>query len=417
MSDSNQFVELNNLVQAENGVFYRNTIPQEFKYSDGAQIEMVLEGILSKTTDLSSQSNELQTQIVDWPTEYHLSSARSNLLRIVNLTGAKRVLELGCGCGSITRYLGEQEGLTVDSVEGSPERANLAALRCRDLSNVTIATANFNDLDLPNNYYDLVLFVGVTEYAGRFSKRDTDHQALQDLLALAHNATTSNGVTLVAIENRVGLKYLHGANEDHFAAPYIGLKGYPESEGIRTYTKGEWQDQIDESLFIESKFLYPFPDYKIPTVIFDDSVASDAEKIESLLENITSRDYGSDFTFGVNELMLWSAMASAGTLSDHSNSFLIFLAKQANAIESSILASEFKHEVPLPNYLEIDSTMITKFHEKNERVDYLDDELKDRNTTIQHLKSELGQLRGYINLIEGSRGGRVLAFLRRCLGR
>jgi len=136
----------------------------------------------------------------------------------LNITYQTRVLELGCGCGSITRYLGEQNKLHIDAIEGSQTRARLAALRCNDLPNVTISSANFNEIEIPEDYYDLVLFVGVTEYAGRFSKRKTDQEALADLLSLGKKVAKSDGVVLVAIENRLGVKYLLGASEDHYAS-------------------------------------------------------------------------------------------------------------------------------------------------------------------------------------------------------
>jgi len=210
------FVQLNQFTRNADGVFHAAGADLDFAYSDGENIEATLYQILRDAKDLSSASAELQAQIIDWPTEYHLSQTRANLLRPLNLSGVTRVLELGCGCGSISRYLGEIDGVQVDSVEGSAKRAALAALRCRDLENVRVSVANFNDVEIPSDYYDLVLFVGVTEYAGRFSERATDQQALQDLLALARKATSKSGVTLIAIENRLGLKYMLGANEDHY---------------------------------------------------------------------------------------------------------------------------------------------------------------------------------------------------------
>ena len=239
-----QIAERNGLQLSSAGVFQAPGETPEFNYSDGQSVEVRLRDILSSAEDLSSDSDELQAAIEDWPTEYHLSQSRANLVRALDLSGVKRVLELGCGCGSITRYIGEQAGIEVDAVEGSPIRAALAKLRCRDLDSVTIHAGNFNQLDFPNDYYDLVLFVGVTEYAGRFSDQASDEDALQELLGLAQKATTANGVTLVAIENRLGMKYLLGANEDHYGVRFVGLDHYQDSSGIRTYSYDEWHTQI-----------------------------------------------------------------------------------------------------------------------------------------------------------------------------
>ena len=136
-----ELAKINGFTLGLDGVYQAGTEPRAFNYSDGEASEKKLFQILSTSDDLSSSSAELERQIVDWPTEYHLSSARSNLLRPLNLNGITRVLELGCGCGSISRFLGEQEGVQVDAIEGSPTRAGLASLRCRDLPNVNISTA------------------------------------------------------------------------------------------------------------------------------------------------------------------------------------------------------------------------------------------------------------------------------------
>jgi hypothetical protein len=54
-------------------------------YSDGKDTEERILTIVRNTGDLTSESAELERQIVDWPTEYHLSSRRGNLLRWLNL--------------------------------------------------------------------------------------------------------------------------------------------------------------------------------------------------------------------------------------------------------------------------------------------------------------------------------------------
>ena len=338
--------QANEFVQGDNQVWYDPKRPDiDFGYSDGQEIEQRLAHIFANAQDLSSTSYELQSHISDWPTEYHLTPTRSNLLRVLDLSNVKRVLELGCGCGSITRYLGEQ-GIEVDAVEGSPIRAELAAARNRDLPNVNISTANFNDIDFPQDYYDLVLYVGVTEYAGRFSNGKSDEEALQDLLSLAKNAATGDGVVFVAIENRTGMKYVMGANEDHYAKPYIGIHNYAQPAGIRTYTKKEWQGQIAIAGFSEHEFIYPFPDYKIPTIFLAEDYVQANPHCYSHLETNRSRDYVQDFPLGSKEALLWEAAAASGTLGDYANSFLILMSNRAESI-AELSRYDFMH---LPNY-------------------------------------------------------------------
>ena len=69
---------------------------------------------------------------------------RHNLLRHLNFKKGASLLELGAGCGAITRQLGEL-GLDVTAVEGSPLRAKINRVRCSDLENVRVYAANFGE--------------------------------------------------------------------------------------------------------------------------------------------------------------------------------------------------------------------------------------------------------------------------------
>ena len=440
MSTITEFTALNGLSADSNGVFRAGDIAP-FNYSDGEQAERVLHDILSNAVDLSSSSAELDQSIVDWPTEYHLSSTRANLLRPLNLAGVTRVLELGCGCGSISRYLGEQKDLQVDSVEGSPTRAALAALRCKDLPNVTISTGNFNDMRFPLAHYDLVLFVGVTEYAGRFSARETDQQALQDLLALAKSAAKSDGAVVVAIENRLGLKYILGASEDHYGQAYIGLDNYPNSSGIRTYNHAEWLAQIATADFTFSQFIYPFPDYKIPTLLVKDQTANSdsehgsdqfSERLLAPLSKIRSRDYLRDFALGDAEASMWPAIAQAGLLPALSNSFLILLAGMPNRL-AQLTDFEFcefpeqRHSYlvpePLPEPIQADDGVSEIADQNVVVIETLRAQVKRQQTRADRLQHELAAskhqattLQDKLSLITRSLSWRCLNSLRKLFG-
>jgi len=415
-----QLVHINNFERADNGV-YQVPDADTFAYTDGESSEKFLEKILLDAQDLSSSSKELQAHILDWPSEYHLSSARSNLLRPLNLKKVKKVLELGCGCGSITRYLAEQPGIQVDSVEGSPSRAALAALRCRDLNNVTISTANFNHISIPEDFYDLVLFVGVTEYAGRFSERESDQEALQDLLSLGKKACKASGVTVIAIENRVGLKYLMGACEDHYGVPDVGLDGYPKSTGIRTYTKSEWQDQLDIAGFRHCQFAYPFPDYKVPSLLIkqeaiDEQVLKDhPHKYDVLaaLSRVKSRCYLADFDLGKQEAKIWQGYLEAQTLDQHANSFLIFAGDDELAIKRISDFSLQEYQVTTASYrVDASHTSTSVITETDSQTSVF-----DQQKELDAVSMRVNYLEEKLKLITGSIGWRVLNVVRRLFGK
>jgi 2-polyprenyl-3-methyl-5-hydroxy-6-metoxy-1,4-benzoquinol methylase len=337
--------QANGLTRQPSGIFVREGY-ESIAYSDGEETEHYLADVLSRASDLSSTSAELEKHIRDWPSEYHLSSKRANIFRGLDLPAQGRVLEIGCGCGAITRYLGEQ-GLSVDAIEGSRARAELAAMRCRDLENVNITCANFNELTLPDAAYDLVVVVGVIEYAARFRPGEsTDQDAVTGLLRSLKKSLRPGGVIAVAIENRTGLKYVLGAHEDHYSRRYVGVHGYPDSAGIRTYTRNEWSALISAAGIGKARYLFPFPDYKVPTVLLSEGFTARNPQAYAHIEGIASRDYTMMFLPGATEPVFWQAASATGTLGEFANSFLILMSDDDGVLDR-IAGIDFVH---LPDF-------------------------------------------------------------------
>src|SRR5215510_581752 len=144
--------------------------PAEFSYSDGDAVETRILEVVQGAQDKSLFSQELRDAITDWPSTYHLAAGRANLLRpLAGRLIANKVLEVGAGCGALTRYLGEL-GADVTAIEGSLRRARIARERTSDLTNVTIICDRVQEFT-PHQHYDVILLIGVLEYA-RISVED-----------------------------------------------------------------------------------------------------------------------------------------------------------------------------------------------------------------------------------------------------
>lgn len=234
----------------------------EFAYNDGDQAELYLLDVMKNTIDKSCESVELASKMIDWPSTYHLTSRRSNLLKpFAEIFAGKKVLEIGCGCGAITRFLGEA-GAHVISVEGSLRRATIARQRCSDLSNVEVICSPSNELPELGEF-DYVLLIGVLEYARVF----LGEAGQQELIAFCKSKLKQDGSLFVAIENKLGIKYFAGAAEDHVGQPMFGINNSYNKDGVMTFGRQELKDILCEAGLNEIEEYLPLPDYKLPTDI------------------------------------------------------------------------------------------------------------------------------------------------------
>lgn len=288
-------------------------------YSDGDDAEIRLARVVEEAADVSVFSLELATAAKDWQARYHLSSERANLLRPFGIAEGMTVLEIGAGCGAVTRYLGES-GARVLALEGSLRRASIARARTRDLPNVTVLAERFQDLEIEGRF-DVVTLVGVLEYSGLFSG---DAEPALALLRRAKELLAPGGRLILAIENQMGLKYFAGAPEDHTGNPMIGIEDQYSTSTARTWGKGELQALLLRAGFISSEFMAPLPDYKMPASILTQRGMEDGTfDAASLVRQAVKRDLQLPQATTFNLQRAWSVVMSNGLGMEMANSFLI----------------------------------------------------------------------------------------------
>lgn len=294
---------------------------ERFGYSDGVAAEKYLGQVFSCARDLSSNSHELQAAIKDWPSEYHLSVKRSQLLSGLDFGNASNVLEVGCGCGAITRFLGETFD-SVTSVEGSLVRAELARQRCHDLANVNIVCSPFQSVRFTKKF-DIVFCIGVLEYSASFVDSTSPYADVIDIFA---DVLKPNGTVVVAIENQFGLKYLNGCREDHVGRKFEGIEGYPRSfEKVRTFGRHELESMLRER-FELVQFLFPYPDYKVPDFVLSQEFVSHPFAADLVSQNL-SRDYVGRREPIWDEALAIHELARNRLLPEVADSFLVVASK------------------------------------------------------------------------------------------
>lgn len=295
-------------------------------YLDGAE-ERLLE-VMVEATDRSSGSDELDDRIVDWPSRYHLSHQRSNLLRPLRIGEGMRILDVGAGTGSLARYLGEQ-GASVLAVEGNMARAEVAAARCAGLDNVEVVCGSIDDLDA-GEQFDLVTVIGVLEYS---AAEIGGAAGPAHLLEAVRARLRSGGAMALAIENQLGLKYLLGGAEDHRGVPWVGLEDYPGPPGARTWSRRALTEMLLDAGFGAQQWLYPYPDYKLPSVVVHERLFDEPDHAE-LIDQLVLRPVS--FPDAEPERLAdapaaHAVLVNAGLGPDVASSFLVLAAPEADA--------------------------------------------------------------------------------------
>jgi len=311
-------------------------------YSDGDEVERRIASIIDNATDLCVLSNELRPHCTDWPSLYHLSSTRANILRPFESELRGDILEIGTGCGAITRFLGECGG-NVLALEGSPRRASIARARTRDLDNVTIVCDKFDDFSCDKKF-DVVTLIGVLEYANLFTAGE--HPTLA-MLERVRNFLKPSGKLIIAIENQLGLKYFAGAPEDHIGIPMYGIEARYRNDQPQTFGRKELAGLIKQAGFSTTECLAPFPDYKLPvSIITEHGFSCDDFDAAALAWQSVRRDPQLPPVLVFSPELVWPTIVNNELALDLANSFLI-VASQAESealVSSDTLAWHFSSD-------------------------------------------------------------------------
>jgi SAM-dependent methyltransferase len=190
---------------------------------------------------------------------------RSNLLRWFEFKKDSKVLEIGAGCGAITEELVRNE-VGVTALEPSHKKTLINAHRNHSAKNLSLVGGSLAGYK-PSQKFDYIVCVGGLGYVQSFFDSQTPYH---DVLSAIKNSLANGGKLLLAIDNRLGFKYWAGAREDHTGRFFEGHNGYPSNTGMETFGKKELTNLVLSAGFSETRFFYPYPDYKTPFFVYSD---------------------------------------------------------------------------------------------------------------------------------------------------
>lgn len=281
-------------------------------YSDG-DIEDELLNIVSQYDDFT----DILKNDDRWPILYHLSPIRENLLEWYDYKNNSSLLEIGAGCGAVTGAFCKKVDRVV-GVELSKRRSLINANRNGKYGNLEIMVGNFEDVVIEEKF-DYVSLIGVLEYSPLYINSKTP---FEDMLTKTKSMLKEDGKLIIAIENKMGLKYMAGATEDHTGKAFDGVDGYVGVKHVKTLSKNQLEKMLYEAGYSNLEFYYPFPDYKLPTVVYSEDMLPKPGELRNIV-NVYDRERFTTF----DEESAFDQLCEDSKLEYFANSFLIFASK------------------------------------------------------------------------------------------
>lgn len=291
--------------------------PGEDLYSDGPVEEELLE--IARTYK-EEELNQVIAERNSWAVLYHFSHIRQNILEWLPIEKEHKVLEIGSGCGAITGALA-RKAKKVTCIDLSKMRSTINAYRNQEYDNVKILVGNFQDIEKNlEETYDYITLIGVFEYSEGYIGTKEPYV---EMIRRISRHLAPGGKLVIAIENRLGLKYWAGCTEDHVGTYFEGIEGYPNTSGVKTFSRKELLDTIQAAGDFRTTFYYPYPDYKFPMSIYSDAYLP---KKGELRDNFCNYDRVRMQLF--QEPKVYDTLVDAGMFPEFSNSFLVLVEKE-----------------------------------------------------------------------------------------
>lgn len=192
------------------------------------------------------------------------------------------LLELGAGFGRLTELFCRRCG-RVTAVEEDALRAEGLCLRCGENDRITVVQEDWREYvqSLQEKFDCIVLAGGLEKVSGAFSFGGLSGPAgmVKCLLGLLQ----PGGRLLLAIDNRLGLRYFCGEPERHTGRPFAGINNQQVQEGRRLFSRQELLAIVRQAGAGAVKCYYPLPDWRMPQLVYTDEYLPEDNLNERLL--------------------------------------------------------------------------------------------------------------------------------------
>lgn len=254
-----------------------------------------------------------------------LSSAGQNILNWYPFEEQDTVLEIGGNLGEVTGAFIDKCKQIV-TIEPNINKAKAISERYKTKENLEIIVGNLEQIKLKEKF-DYIVLIGII---GKIEKIIGQKIELSQIIQLLEPYLKENGKFLIAVDNKFGLRYFVGNEDNVLNKKFQSMIGYNnEINKVETFTKSRLQNILNE-LGYNANFYYPLPDYKMPNVIFSDNQLPKYNSIDKYNPYFTQ-----NATIIMNEIDVFREILKndEDMFTFFANSFLVEVSKQKMPIK------------------------------------------------------------------------------------
>lgn len=270
---------------------------------------------------------------------YYFSPLRQNLISWYDGWENKRILEVGSECGALTSIMARQAE-TVTCLEVVSEYHRINSTRNGKRDNIEYIEGSMDALHALGRRFDVITVLADWAQIGSFlEKPSADAQA--DFLRLADAMLNESGSIIFAAENRLGTKYLAGAQEEYTGRYFGGLNGELQNTDVQLRSGAELDKMIDTTLpSYRVQRYYPYPDHHCPMMLYSDDYLPKKGEL-----NLNGDDALYSRLHLYNEDKVWDELIVNGVFSAVSNSYFYILQKgNKKTTGEQLLYTKFSNE-------------------------------------------------------------------------
>ncbi len=252
--------------------------------------------------------------------EYPISmkNIKENLLNWYPFKENATILQIGGSNEELTNYLCNIcKKVTI--IEFSKEKANAILNKEEEQKNLEIIVGNLEDIKLEEKF-DYIIMIGTLEYANIIMRNKK--QAEYELINYCKNRLNFDGTILIAVDNKMGVKYLAGGKSKHCEKVYDSIKN--RFSNGKLFSKRELDELIEKVGIKNKRYYYPLPNYEMPNLIISE---------ETLVKSTDSKlNYNSVYEEGSlvvqDEIKLLKQFINNNEFEEYTNSYLIELSNE-----------------------------------------------------------------------------------------